>query len=412
MAEDLNEERFRHRDAPQFDARPPLARRGLAHGSVPSLGRWLFFVRVTERPILESLIFAQQSEELGERRRRHPRTFLLEPHPELADGDEHLRILLHHPFDPIQKLLGATRALHSPRSGGPDYTAAGGRAATDPSGVPASKQRRLVLLPRERLRWYLWPAMRHSDAVVLRVHELTKEFDGIVAVDHVSFAISRGEIVGLLGANGAGKTTTLQLILGLIRPTSGRIEIFGQDLERHRIEILRRMNFSSVGVNLPPNLTVWENLWLFAQLYAVPRAEERIADVLDLLEIAHLRNARTGRLSSGEMTRVNLCKALLNDPELLLLDEPTASLDPNIADKVRRLLREIQRERQIAMLYTSHNMRDIEEVCDRILFLHRGRIIAEGSPREILRHFRTRTLEEVFIRIARSGEILVGQEER
>jgi ABC-2 type transport system ATP-binding protein len=254
--------------------------------------------------------------------------------------------------------------------------------------------------------------MRRCEDVVLRVHELTKVFDGIVAVDRVSFSISRGEIVGLLGANGAGKTTTLQLILGLIRPTSGRIEIFGKDIERHRIEILSRMNFSSVGVNLPPNLTVWENLWLFAHLYAVPRAEERVADVLELLEISHLRDARTGRLSSGEMTRVNLCKALLNDPELLLLDEPTASLDPNIADKVRRLLRRIQRERQIAMLYTSHNMRDIEEVCDRILFLHHGRIIAEGSPQEILEHFRTRTLEEVFIRIARSGEILVGHKER
>ncbi|GBC80979.1 Ribosome-associated ATPase [bacterium HR10] len=254
--------------------------------------------------------------------------------------------------------------------------------------------------------------MRRCEDAVLRVHELTKVFDGIVAVDRVSFSISRGEIVGLLGANGAGKTTTLHLILGLIRPTSGRIEIFGRDIERHRIEILRRMNFSSVGVNLPPNLTVWENLWLFAQLYGVSRAQERIAEVLELLEIAHLRDARTGRLSSGEMTRVNLCKALLNDPELLLLDEPTASLDPNIADKVRRLLRQIQRERRIAMLYTSHNMRDIEEVCDRILFLHQGRIIAEGSPREILEHFRTRTLEEVFIRIARSGEILVSQRER
>jgi ABC-2 type transport system ATP-binding protein len=254
--------------------------------------------------------------------------------------------------------------------------------------------------------------MRGCEDVVLCVHELTKVFDGIVAVDRVSFSISRGEIVGLLGANGAGKTTTLHLILGLIRPTSGRIEIFGRDIERHRIEILRRMNFSSVGVNLPPNLTVWENLWLFARLYGVPRAQERIAEVLELLEITHLRDARTGRLSSGEMTRVNLCKALLNDPELLLLDEPTASLDPNIADKVRRLLRQIQRERRIAMLYTSHNMRDIEEVCDRILFLHQGRIIAEGSPREILEHFRTRTLEEVFIRIARSGEILVGQRER
>ncbi len=254
--------------------------------------------------------------------------------------------------------------------------------------------------------------MHRCEDVILHVHELTKVFNGIVAVDRVSFSISRGEIVGLLGANGAGKTTTLQLILGLIRPTSGRIEIFGKEIERHRIEILSRMNFSSVGVNLPPNLTVWENLWLFAQLYAVPRAEERVAEVLELLEIAHLRDARTGRLSSGEMTRVNLCKALLNDPELLLLDEPTASLDPNIADKVRRLLRRIQRERQIAMLYTSHNMRDIEEVCDRILFLYHGRIIAEGSPQEILDHFRTRTLEEVFIRIARSGEILVGHEER
>lgn len=254
--------------------------------------------------------------------------------------------------------------------------------------------------------------MRGCGEIVLRVCELTKVFDGVTAVDRVNFSIARGEIVGLLGANGAGKTTTLHLILGLIRPTAGRIEIFGRDLEQHRIEILSRMNFSSVGVHLPPNLTVEENLWLFAQLYAVPRAHERIAEVLDLLEIAHLRRVRTGHLSSGEMTRVNLCKALLNEPELLLLDEPTASLDPNIADKVRRLLRQIQRERQIAMLYTSHNMRDIEEVCDRILFLHQGRIIAEGSPPEILAYFATRTLEEVFIRIARSGEILVSPKER
>jgi ABC-2 type transport system ATP-binding protein len=250
--------------------------------------------------------------------------------------------------------------------------------------------------------------MSISSAIVLRVHELTKVFDGLTAVDHLSFGVSRGEIVGLLGANGAGKTTTLHIILGLIRPTSGRIEIFGQEFEKHRIEILSRMNFSSVGVNLPMNLRVWQNLWVFAGLYGVKRPWERIDHLLELLEIAHLRDAVTGQLSSGELTRLNLCKALLNRPEFLLLDEPTASLDPNIADKVRKLLRRIQREQNMAMLYTSHNMRDVEEVCDRILFIHNGRLIAEGTPEQVVEQFRTRSLEEVFIRIARSGEVLVG----
>jgi ABC-2 type transport system ATP-binding protein len=166
------------------------------------------------------------------------------------------------------------------------------------------------------------------------------------------------------------------------------------------------MNFSSVGVNLPGNLRVWQNLWIFAKLYNVPDAEARITHLLELLEISHLREAVTGQLSSGETTRVSLCKALLNNPELLLLDEPTASLDPNIADKVRKLLRQIQREQNMAMLYTSHNMRDIEEICDRILFLHNGRLLAEGTPQQVIEQFRTRNLEEVFIRIARSGEVV------
>lgn len=250
--------------------------------------------------------------------------------------------------------------------------------------------------------------MSVASAPILRVHELTKVFDGTTAVDHLSFSVSRGEIVGILGANGAGKTTTLQMILGLIRPTSGRIEIFDQELESHRIEILSRMNFSSVGVNLPMNLRVRQNLWVFGQLYEVTDVQTRIDELLELLEIAHLRNALTGQLSSGELTRVNLCKALLNRPELLLLDEPTASLDPNIADKVRKLLRQIQREQEMAMLYTSHNMRDVEEVCDRILFIHNGRRLAEGTPQQVVEQFRTRNLEEVFIRIARSGEVVTG----
>ena len=249
-------------------------------------------------------------------------------------------------------------------------------------------------------------AMQSHSATVLQIQDLTKRFNEVVAVDGLSFSIARGEIVGILGANGAGKTTTLQMILGLIRPTSGRIEIFGRDHEQHRLEILRRMNFASVGVNLPMNLTVAENLWIFAKLYGVKDAWRRLDALLNLLEINHLRHAITGRLSSGEVSRVNLCKALLNRPELLLLDEPTASLDPDIADKVRKILRRVQQEDGVAMLYTSHNMRDIEEICDRLLFLHNGRLMTEGTPTQVIEQFRTRNLEEVFIRIARSGEVV------
>ena len=166
------------------------------------------------------------------------------------------------------------------------------------------------------------------------------------------------------------------------------------------------MNFSSVGVSLPLNLRVSQNLWIFAKLYGVKDAWRRIDALLNLLEISHLRDAITGRLSSGEVSRVNLCKALLNHPHLLLLDEPTASLDPDIADKVRKILRRVQQEEEVAMLYTSHNMRDIEEICDRVLFLHQGRLMAEGTPAQMVERFRTQNLEEVFIRIARSGEVV------
>jgi ABC-2 type transport system ATP-binding protein len=169
---------------------------------------------------------------------------------------------------------------------------------------------------------------------------------------------------------------------------------------------LRRMNFSSVGVNLPMNLTVAENLWIFAKLYGVKDARRRLDGLLNLMEIYHLRRAVTGGLSSGEVSRVNLCKALLNRPELLLLDEPTASLDPDIADKVRKILRRVQQEDGVAILYTSHNMRDIEEICDRVLFLHDGRLMTEGTPAQVIAQFRTHNLEEVFIRIARSGEVV------
>jgi len=241
--------------------------------------------------------------------------------------------------------------------------------------------------------------------MVIEVHDLVKKFNGTTAVDRLSFTAQRGEILGLLGPNGAGKTTAIQMILGIIEPTAGSIRVFGQDIATHRQAILQRLNFSSAYVSLPQNLRVMDNLRVFAGIYCVANWREKAMELLRLFEIDGLATRKTGQLSSGESTRLHLCKALLNDPELLLLDEPTASLDPDIADKVRKLLRRIQRERGITVLYTSHNMREIEEICDRVIFLHHGRKMAEGPPRDVIARFNQQTLEQVFIRIVRDGEL-------
>ena len=242
-------------------------------------------------------------------------------------------------------------------------------------------------------------------APILSIQGLAKSFGDVHAVRSLDLNVQAGETVGLLGVNGAGKTTVMNIILGLTTPSVGSITVFGQDLARHRVEILKRTNFCTTYANLPSNLKVWQNLRVFAGLYGVADAGRKIDELLELLEISHLRDAITGRLSAGESTRVNLAKALLNDPELLLLDEPTASLDPDIADKVRKLVRRLQRERPLAILYTSHNMRDIEEVCDRILFLHEGSVLAEGTAKEIKERFQGTDLDEVFIKIARSDGV-------
>lgn len=241
--------------------------------------------------------------------------------------------------------------------------------------------------------------------VILEARDLTREFDGVKALDRFSFKLHRGEILGLLGANGAGKTTAMNCLLGLTLPTSGDLFAFGKSLNAHRIEILKKTNFSSAYVSLPGNLKVWQNLTVFAQIYGVKNAKKKIAELLELLEVSHLRDRVTGQLSAGESTRVNLCKAFLNDPELLMLDEPTASLDPDISDKVRKVVRKVQDERNIGILYTSHNMKDIEEVCDRVIFLHKGKIVAEGTPDQIVKKFSESNLEDVFIKIARSGDL-------
>jgi ABC-2 type transport system ATP-binding protein len=241
-------------------------------------------------------------------------------------------------------------------------------------------------------------------APILEVSHIAKSFGDFEAVKDVSFTVSPGEVVGLLGVNGAGKTTVMSMLLGLITQDSGSITVFGKNFAKHRLEILRRTNFCTTYAALPSNLKVKHNLRIFARLYGVPKPNQKVDELLELLEITRLADQITGRLSAGESTRVNLAKALLNDPDLLMLDEPTASLDPDIADKVRKLVRRIQRERSPAILYTSHNMKDIEEVCDRVLFLHKGSILAQGTPDEIVAHFGENDLEDVFIKVARSHE--------
>ncbi|HEY9867736.1 MAG TPA: ABC transporter ATP-binding protein [Candidatus Obscuribacterales bacterium] len=238
---------------------------------------------------------------------------------------------------------------------------------------------------------------------VVEVRNLRKEFKGRAAVRDISFDVRGGEILGLLGANGAGKTTTIHMLLGLITPNQGSIRIFGLDPEKRRIEVLSRMNFASAYQFLPYNLKVWENLKVFAEIYNVRSPKQRIEQLLEMFELHDLRNSSTGMLSSGEQTRLNLCKALLNEPELLLLDEPTASLDPDQADKVRKIILRHQQQTGMTVINTSHNMIDVHELCGRILFMQHGSIIAEGTAGEILDRYGSKTLEEVFITIARAS---------
>ncbi len=236
---------------------------------------------------------------------------------------------------------------------------------------------------------------------LVEVKGLTKEFGPIRAVNDISFEMYEGEILGLMGPNGAGKTTTLQMLLNLTYQSSGTVKILGMDYKGHREEILSRINFSSSYISLPYALTVKENLLVFARLYGVKGAGAKIDALLKLFEIDDIAHTNTRRLSSGMITRVCLCKSLLNDPEILFLDEPTASLDPDIADKTRSLLRRIRDERGLSVLYTSHNMEEMAELCDRIIFMNKGNILATGTPDEILSRFGGADLEEVFLKITR-----------
>lgn len=240
-----------------------------------------------------------------------------------------------------------------------------------------------------------------ADEAILRITDLTKEYNDLRAVDRISFAVSPGEIVGLLGPNGAGKTTTINMILGILEPTGGSIEILGKNLRTCGPEIRTYMNFAAVYAHMPANLTVWQDLYVFALLYQVKNPKERIRYLLHEFDLERFARTKAGLLSSGEASRLSLAKAIMNQPRLLLLDEPTASLDPSISQLVRERIRRYMVRSQAGILWTSHNMNEIEAVCDRVMFLARGRILLSGSPKTLIAEHGKRSLEELFIAVAR-----------
>jgi ABC-2 type transport system ATP-binding protein len=235
---------------------------------------------------------------------------------------------------------------------------------------------------------------------VLSVSRLRRTFHDAIAVDGISFEVGRNEIVGLLGPNGAGKTTTINMILGVLDPSSGSIRVEGVDIASNRASALERTNFAAVYAPLPGNLTVSQNLRVFGRLYGVRDLPVRMADLLEEFDLEDRKHVKCGVLSSGEQTRLSLIKAMLNRPRLLLLDEPTASLDPATARDIRAKIREYAAQDNVGVLWTSHNMYEVADVCDRVLFLSHGRILLEGDPRTLPQEHGKETLEELFITVA------------
>jgi len=240
-----------------------------------------------------------------------------------------------------------------------------------------------------------------SPTNILAVRNLCKRYRDKLAVDGVSFSIGQNEIVGLLGPNGAGKTTTINMILGVLEPDAGTIRIEDLDLSEQRSAALALTNFTTTYAPLPGNLSVEQNLRIFGMIYDVRELSNRIETLLTQFDLQAYRKVKTGLLSSGEQARVSLAKAMLNRPRLLLLDEPTASLDPNVASEIRDTICNFARQEDVGVLWTSHNMHEVEKVCDRVLFLSRGRILVEGDPRSLPRDYHEQNLEDLFIRLAR-----------
>jgi ABC-2 type transport system ATP-binding protein len=241
-------------------------------------------------------------------------------------------------------------------------------------------------------------------APAIKVERLVKIYKKVPAVDDISFSITPGSITGLLGGNGAGKTTTIAMIMGLLVPTSGRVTVLGAAMPQQRYRVLHRMNFESPYVEMPMRLTIRQNLRVFGMLYGVPNLRERIEELGETLDLTELLDRPTGRLSAGQKTRVSLAKSLINYPDLLLLDEPTASLDPDTADWVRARLERYCRERRATVLLASHNMAEVERLCERVIIMKRGRIEDDDTPARLLARYGRRTLEEVFLDVARGRD--------
>lgn len=235
----------------------------------------------------------------------------------------------------------------------------------------------------------------------ISVDRLTKVYKATTAVDGISFTLTPGSVTALLGGNGAGKTTTIAMIMGLVAPTSGHVRVLNVEMPRQRYRVLHRMNFESPYVDMPMRLTVRQNLLVFAQLYGVEDLEERIRSIAGDLELTDLLDRPTGKLSAGQKTRVSLAKSLLNRPEVLLLDEPTASLDPDTADWVRSRLEQYRHQRGATILLASHNMSEVERLCERVIIMKKGRIEDDDTPERLLQRYGRHNLEEVFLDVAR-----------
>jgi ABC-2 type transport system ATP-binding protein len=238
----------------------------------------------------------------------------------------------------------------------------------------------------------------------LQIDSLSKSYNGVQAVDNISFAIKKNEIIGLLGPNGCGKTTTIGMILGLLKPSKGRVLIDNQDIEKNRINVLKKINFISPYIELPKKLTVKQNLYIYGKLYGVDKLNEKIDHLCEKLRLNEILYSITGELSSGQKNRVSLAKAIINDPILLLLDEPTASLDPETGDFVREFLENFQKERRGSILLASHNMTEVERLCSSVLMMKKGSIIDSGKPEELILKHGRKNLEEVFLKLTRKNE--------
>ena len=237
----------------------------------------------------------------------------------------------------------------------------------------------------------------------LEVHNLSKKFNNILAVNDISFSIEKNKTLGLLGPNGCGKTTSIGMMLGLITPSSGKILIDNQLLnEKNKINFLSLMNFASPYIELPKKLTVFQNLNVFARLYGVKKISERITEMVEDLNLKNFLNKKTGELSSGQKNRVSLAKSLINKPKLLFLDEPTASLDPDVGDFVREYLEKYKKNNELTILLASHNMREIERLCDSIVMMKQGEIVDKGTCSELINKHGRKNLEDTFLKIARS----------